>query len=51
MVGRNKDGRIELFARGKDGQVQYRVQREPAKSAVWDGWYPLGVAPPPVYIR
>ncbi|HET6456262.1 MAG TPA: hypothetical protein VFI02_17790 [Armatimonadota bacterium] len=26
MVARNKDGRIEVFARDKDGQVQFRVQ-------------------------
>ena len=45
MVGRNKDGRIDLFARDKDGQVQFRVQREPAKSAIWDGWYSLGGKP------
>jgi len=51
MVARNKDGRIQVFALDKDGQVQFRVQREPSKSAIWDGWYPLGVAPPPVYIR
>lgn len=40
-VGRNRDGRIEVFAREADGTVRYRVQREPAKSAVWDGWYTL----------
>ena len=43
-VGRNRDGRIEVFAREKDGAVRYRVQREPAKSVIWDGWYGLGNA-------
>ena len=43
MVARNKDGRIEVFARGNgDGKIWRRVQREPGKSAIWDGWYPLG---------
>ncbi len=43
MVSRNKDGRIEVFARGNgDGKIWRRVQREPSKSATWDGWYPLG---------
>jgi len=42
IVRRNLDGRIELFARTSDGKVQYRVQREPSKSAIWDGWYTVG---------
>lgn len=41
-IGRNLDGRIVVFAADKNGRTQYRVQREPAKSAIWDGWYPLG---------
>ena len=44
-AGRNLDGRIVIFARRADGGVQYRVQREPGKSAIWDGWYPLGETP------
>ena len=32
MVGRDRDGRIEVCAHDKDGNVQFRVQREPAKS-------------------
>jgi hypothetical protein len=43
MIARNKDGRIEVFARGNgDGKMWRRVQREPGKSAIWDGWYPMG---------
>lgn len=41
-VGRNRDGRIEVFARNKDGKWMYRIQREPGKSAIWDGWYTVG---------
>ncbi len=42
IVGRNLDGRIELLARASDGKMQYRIQREPGKSAIWDGWYTVG---------
>lgn len=41
-VGRDRDGRIEVFARNKDGKWMYRMQREPGKSAIWDGWYTVG---------
>ncbi len=41
-VGRNNDGRVEVFAQNKAGKWMYRIQREPGKSAIWDGWYTVG---------
>ncbi|WP_411374066.1 matrixin family metalloprotease [Arthrobacter sp. MPF02] len=39
-VGRNKDGRLEAFARGTDGAVWHRWQTAP--SSGWAGWHSLG---------
>ena len=39
-LGRNADGRLEIFARGGDGAVWHMWQTAPNNG--WSGWYSLG---------
>ena len=39
-VGRNADGRLEVFARGADGGIWHKWQTAPNNG--WSGWASLG---------
>jgi hypothetical protein len=41
-VGKNPDGRLEVFAVGSDGQLHNRKQVERARPDVWSVWAKLG---------
>jgi hypothetical protein len=48
VVGRNKDGRLEIFAKQKDGQVAHLAQ---LSNGNWGSWSPLsGLQANPVFV-
>lgn len=41
MVARNQDGRLEIFARGSDGNIWHNVQKNASDDSSWNGWVAL----------